>query len=108
MPVVSEQRLFSAVCEKPGQLGTSQPFDSGCHYLGIEGRRYSLMMSPLMRRFYRCPNTGLRVQSYACIKTSDGAYEVVVCTICRGVHLIDPATGKVLGEDQGAKVSETV
>jgi hypothetical protein len=64
--------------------------------------RYSLVMSTLMHRLYRCPNTGLRVQSYACIKTADGAYEVATCTICRGVHLIDPATGKVL-----AKASET-
>jgi hypothetical protein len=46
------------------------------------------------------------VQSYACIRTSDGAYEVVTCTICKGVHLIDPATGRVLGEEEDAKVSE--
>jgi hypothetical protein len=65
-------------------------------------------MSPLMHRFYRCPNTALRVQSFACIQTSDGAYAVVACTICRGVHLIDRATGKVLGEDKDAKVPETV
>jgi hypothetical protein len=46
------------------------------------------------------------VESYACIKTADGAYEVVTCTICRGVHLIDQATGRVFGEDKDAKVSE--
>ena len=68
--------------------------------------RYSLVMSTLMHRSYRCPNTGLRVQSYACIRTSDGAYEVVTCTICRGIHLIDLVTGKVLGEDKETKVSE--
>jgi hypothetical protein len=61
-------------------------------------------MSPII---YRCPNTGLRVQSYACVKTSDGAYEVVTCTICRGVHLIDATTGKVLGEEKDARVSGT-
>jgi len=64
-------------------------------------------MSTLMHRLYRCPNTGFHVQSYACIKTSDDAYEVVTCTICRGVHLIDPATGRVLGEDKDAEASET-
>jgi hypothetical protein len=64
-------------------------------------------MSTLMRRLYRCPNTGLRVQSYACIKTADGAYEVVICTICRGVHLIDARTGTVLGDEKDARVSET-
>jgi hypothetical protein len=47
---------------------------------------------------YRCPKTGLRVQSYSPKKTADGAYEVVVCIICGGVHLLVPATGKVLGE----------
>jgi hypothetical protein len=61
-------------------------------------------MSPFT---YRCPNTGFRVQSYACIKTSDGAYEVVTCTICRGVHLVDTATGKALGEDKVVKDSGT-
>jgi len=68
--------------------------------------RYSLVMSTLMHRLYRYPNTGVRVQSYACIKTADGAYEVVTCNVCRGVHLVDRATGSVLGEDKDAKVSE--
>jgi hypothetical protein len=62
-------------------------------------------MSTLMHRSYRRPNTGLRVQSYACIRTSDGAYEVVACTICKSVHWIDPATGSVLDEKEDAKVS---
>jgi hypothetical protein len=70
------------------------------------GCRYSLDMSTLMHRVYRCPNTGVRVQSYACIKTVDGVYEVVTCNICRGVHLIDRASGGVLGGDKDAKVSE--
>jgi hypothetical protein len=64
-------------------------------------------MSTLMRRIYRCPNTGLRVQSYGCIKTADGAYEIATCNICKDVHLIDRATGKVLGKDRDAKASET-
>ena len=84
--------------------GTSQQFDAGAAVRTAGSRRYFLVMSTLMHRSYRCPNTGLRVQSYACIRTSDGAYEVVTCNICKGVHLIDPATGRVLGED--ANVSE--
>jgi len=68
--------------------------------------RYPFAMSTLMHRLYRCPNTGVRVQSYACIKTVDGVYEVVTCNICRGVHLIDRASGGVLGGDKDAKVSE--
>lgn len=67
---------------------------------------YSFAMSTLMHRLYRCPNTGLRVQSYACIKTADGAYEIVTCTICRGVHLIDARTGEVLGDEKDARVSD--
>ncbi len=62
-------------------------------------------MSPLMHRLYRCPNTGLRVESYVCIKTADGAYEVVTYNICRVVHLIDRATGKVLGEGAEAETA---
>ena len=72
------------------------------------GCRYSVDMLTLMHRLYRCPNMGVRVQSYACIKTADGVYEVVTCTICRGVHLIDRASGRVLGEDKDARVSEMV
>jgi len=59
-------------------------------------------MSPIT---YRCPNSGLRVQSYARVKTGDGAYEVVTCTICRGVHLVDARTGKVVSEQSDARVS---
>jgi hypothetical protein len=68
--------------------------------------RYSFDMSTLMHRLYRCPNTGVRVQSYACIKTANDGYEIVTCNICRGVHLIDRASGRVLSEDEDAKVSE--
>jgi hypothetical protein len=92
-------------CGKLGQLGTSQQFDAARHR-AAGGYSYSADMSILMHRLYRCPNTGLRVQSYACIRTSDGAYEVVTCTICRGVHLIDPATGRAFDEDNNANVSE--
>ena len=61
-------------------------------------------MSPIT---YRCPNSGLRVQSYARVRTADGAYEVVTYTICRGVHLIDARTGKVVSEENDARVSRT-
>jgi hypothetical protein len=59
-------------------------------------QRYFFVMSPFM---YRCPDTGFRVPSFASTKTSDGAYEVVSCIICGQVHLVDPATRKVLGQD---------
>ena len=51
---------------------------------------------------YRCPNTGFRVQGYTPEKTSgdDDAYETVTCLACQRVHLVNPATGKVMGEDE--------
>jgi predicted RNA-binding Zn-ribbon protein involved in translation (DUF1610 family) len=49
---------------------------------------------------YRCPETGFRVPSFESTKTSDGTYEVVTCAACGGVHLVDPATAKVIGRDE--------
>jgi len=49
---------------------------------------------------YRCPNTGFQVQGYSPEQISDydGSYEAVTCLMCKRVHLMNPATGKVLGE----------
>jgi hypothetical protein len=51
---------------------------------------------------YRCPDTEFQVQAYSPLNLEDGVdtYETVTCTICGKVHLINPATGKVLGEDE--------
>jgi hypothetical protein len=53
---------------------------------------------------YRCPNTGFQVQGYSPEQTSDddSAYEAVTCLVCQRIHLVNPATGKVLGEDEQA------
>ena len=51
---------------------------------------------------YRCPNTGLNVQAWVAddpTGSDDDAYEAVTCTACTRVHMVDPKTGKVLGED---------
>jgi hypothetical protein len=50
---------------------------------------------------YRCPNTGLRIQALAAEEITEGedTYEAVTCIMCRQVHLVNPHTGKVLGED---------
>jgi hypothetical protein len=52
---------------------------------------------------YRCPNTGYRVQGFVADDTSDEGeryeYEAVTCLACQQVHLVNPTTGKVLGED---------
>ena len=50
---------------------------------------------------YRCPNTGLRIQALATeeITEDEHTYEPVTCIMCRQVHLVNPFTGKVLGDD---------
>lgn len=50
---------------------------------------------------YRCPNTGLRIQALTAeeIIDDEDTYETVTCLMCRQVHLVNPFTGKVLGED---------
>jgi len=51
---------------------------------------------------YRCPNTGLPVQGFVAEEVLDGAdsYASITCFACQQVHLVNPATGKVLGEDE--------
>ena len=50
---------------------------------------------------YRCPNTGYRVQGVIAEDVSDAAedFRAITCLVCQRVHYVDPATGKVLGED---------
>ena len=55
-------------------------------------------MAPFL---YRCPNTGYRVQGFVAEDVSDpDTYEPVTCVMCQQVHLVNPATGTVLGEDE--------
>jgi hypothetical protein len=56
-----------------------------------------------MRAFiYRCSNTGYRVQGLAAEEASQDSktYEAVKCVACEQTHLVNPATGKVQGDDQ--------
>ena len=50
---------------------------------------------------YRCPNTGHRIQGYVAEELQDDAdtYELITCPVCGQVHLVNPATGKVLGQE---------
>jgi len=48
---------------------------------------------------YRCMNTGLRVQGFSADDVDTHTYETVVCTACKQTHLVNPATGVVLGSD---------
>jgi hypothetical protein len=53
---------------------------------------------------YRCPTTGLNVQGWFAddpVRTdADDTYESLICTACTMLHLINPKTGRVLGDDR--------
>ena len=50
---------------------------------------------------YRCPNTGFRVQGLTAEELAEdpSTFESVKCLVCRQIHLVNPTTGKVAGED---------
>lgn len=50
---------------------------------------------------YRCPNTGMNVQGWIADDPTedDDAYEVMTCTACTRVHLVNPKSGHVLSND---------
>jgi hypothetical protein len=50
---------------------------------------------------YRCPTTGFRVHGDAPEEPNQDKgehFEPVKCTACKRLHLINPKTGKLLGE----------
>jgi len=52
---------------------------------------------------FQCPTTGYKVQGYvedfvAEDSARENTYEPVTCTLCSRVHLVNPKTGKVLGD----------
>jgi hypothetical protein len=56
-------------------------------------------MPPLL---YRCPTTGYRVQGFTAEEISNDDVETfvtVTCIGCNQVHLVNPATGKVVDVD---------
>jgi hypothetical protein len=52
---------------------------------------------------FRCPNMGVRVQGWFADNGIENGetYESVICVACRQAHFVNPATGKVLGADEG-------
>src|SRR3982074_119581 len=66
--------------------------------------RWLWHMAPFL---FRCPNVGLQVQGWRAEGASQGgeAYLAVSCTACTRIHLVNPATGKVLGADDEWVVS---
>jgi hypothetical protein len=49
---------------------------------------------------FRCPNVGAKVQAWFAEDVSDeDVYESVTCSACGSLHLVSPATGRVVGAD---------
>jgi hypothetical protein len=51
---------------------------------------------------YRCPKTRLRVQGWVADEWSQPEqqnYEAVNCIACGGVHLVNPANGKTINDE---------
>jgi hypothetical protein len=46
-----------------------------------------------------------RVQDFSAEHVSEDAYEPVLCVICKQVHVVNPATGAVLGEGSASHVT---
>jgi hypothetical protein len=58
-------------------------------------------MSSLM---FTCPTTRMKVHAWVADDPAAPAFdyfEAVECTACRGFHMINPRSGRVLGEDDG-------
>ena len=56
-----------------------------------------------MAAFIYCyPNIRVRIQAMAAGAIADDAdtYQPVACVMCQQVHLVNPLTGKLLGEQQ--------
>jgi hypothetical protein len=51
---------------------------------------------------FRCPSTGLQVQGWIADDPTEAdgeTFEPVACHACRQIHLVNPKTGKTLGDD---------
>ncbi len=73
----------------PNQIGSATVSDNG-----------DTMGSNIV---FKCPRTGMNVQHALDEKTtagpSDSTYEAVVCKACTGLHFINRANGKLLGQE---------
>ncbi len=54
---------------------------------------------------FKCPRTGLRVHGWIEVVEGSGqaSYSSVECSACKGIHLVDPATGQTLADRAGSK-----
>jgi hypothetical protein len=59
---------------------------------------------------YRCPASGYNVQGFVAddpTNVSEDVFQPVTCTVCAGVHLVNPKTGRLLeidGQREGDNV----
>lgn len=47
---------------------------------------------------FKCPQTGMNVQHRLADEPTDRTHESVTCPACTRLHLIDRASGKLLGD----------
>jgi len=54
---------------------------------------------------FRCPSTGLKVQGWSAEEIPDepNTYETITCTACGQLHLVNPSTGRALGDPREDK-----
>jgi len=57
---------------------------------------------PVLR--YRCPKVGKLTEVWTEIEDGEeqgqGAFDTVCCNACGGIHLVEPTSGRVAGEDE--------
>ena len=72
---------------------------------GVTGSCLALRVLMLLNNrkvtfIFRCPHTGFDVEALSEGDVQTGpAYEPVTCLACLSVHLVDPRTGRALGND---------
>ena len=62
-------------------------------------------ISAMTTFLYRCPKTRLNVQGWladAPPKPEKQSYDAVTCLACGGVHLVNPASGKTIDDEDSA------
>jgi hypothetical protein len=65
-----------------------------------------IQVSVLMSAFYRRPVTGYNVQAFIAddppVGGEEEAFRSVTWTVCVWVHLVNPKTGKVVGDTESS------
>ena len=64
----------------------------------------TLYLGCMARFVYRCPTTGRNVQGFVADSavSDDSVYEAITCALCKGVHLVNAKTGRVIAQNLNA------